>query len=142
MGSWLYYALLGAICAALATIFAKIGLKGIDSLTVTGVRSAVMTGLIVLFLLALFLSGSWRPQVITGKAWIYVVLSAAAGAASWIFFFKALRLGEASKVAFIDRSSVLFVLVLSILLLGEKPVPLKIIGGLLIFVGLVLISIS
>ncbi len=142
MGSWLYYALLGAICAALATIFAKIGLKGIDSLTVTGVRSAVMTGLIVLFLLALSLSGSWRPQVITGRAWIYVVLSAAAGAASWIFFFKALRLGEASKVAFIDRSSVLFVLVLSILLLGEKPAPLKIIGGLLIFVGLVLISLS
>lgn len=142
MGSWLYYALLGAICAALATIFAKIGLKGIDSLTVTGIRSIVMTALILVFLLALFITGSWRPQAINGRAWIYVLLSAVAGAASWIFFFRALRLGEASKVAFIDRSSVLFVLVMSIVFLGEKPALLKIAGGLAIFIGLILISIS
>lgn len=142
MSSWLYYALLGAICAALATIFAKIGLRGMDSLTVTGIRSTIMTGLILVFLLALFMTGSWRPQAISGKAWMYVFLSGAAGAASWIFFFKALRLGEASKVAFIDRSSVLFVLLMSILFLGEKPAPLKIVGGLAIFIGLILISIS
>ncbi len=142
MNSWFFYALLGALSAALATIFAKIGLKDIDSLTVTGIRSVAMTGLIVAFLLSLYLTGSWRPQIIGGRAWIYVILSAAAGAASWIFFFKALRLGEASKVAFIDRSSVLFVLVLSIVFLGERPSLLKIIGGLLVFVGLIIISSS
>ncbi len=142
MGSWLYYALLAALCAALATIFAKVGLKDVDSLTATGIRSIIMTAMILLFLMVLMGSGYWRPSGLRGSAWLYIVLSGLAGAASWILYFKALRLGEASKVAFIDRSSVLFVLFLSILLLGEKPAPLKIIGGLMVFVGLVLISLS
>ncbi len=142
MHAWLVYALLAALCAALATVFAKIGLSGIDSLTVTGIRSVVMTGLVLLFLLLLYTTGSWRPYVLKPGNYLYIVLSGIAGAASWILFFKALKLGEASKVAFIDRSSILFVLIISIILLGEKPTPLKIFGGLLIFVGLIMISIS
>ncbi len=136
------YALLAALCAALATVFAKIGLSGIDSLTVTGMRSIVMTGLILLFLLLLYATGSWRPSALKPGNYLYIILSGISGAASWILFFKALKLGEASRVAFIDRSSVLFVLIISIILLGEKPVPLKVFGGLLIFLGLILISIS
>ncbi len=142
MHAWLVYALLAALCAALATVFAKIGLSGIDSLTVTGIRSVVMTGLVLLFLLLLYTTGSWRPYVLKPGNYLYIVLSGIAGAVSWILFFKALKLGEASKVAFIDRSSILFVLIISIILLGEKPTPLKIFGGLLIFVGLIMISIS
>ena len=142
MGSWLYYALAAALCAALATIFAKVGLRDIDSLTATGIRSIVMTSLILLFLVMLMRSGYWRPSGLRGSAWLYILLSGLAGAASWILYFKALKLGDASKVAFIDRSSVLFVLVLSIVLLGEKPAPLKIIGGIMVFAGLILISLS
>ena len=130
---WKYYALLSALFAALTAIFAKIGVKDINSDLATAIR----TSSIVLF-------GTHLGEIkdISRHTWAFLILSGIATGLSWLFYFKALQSGEVSRVAPIDKLSVVITIFLSFFLLKE-PVSLKvIIGALLITGGSVLMLIK
>jgi len=132
-------AILDAFFAALVAIFAKIGLQGVDSNVATAVRTIVMAIFIIGFVIAIG-KGPLLTQL-TRRDVFFIVLSGVAGAISWLLYFAALKLADASKVAPIDRASVLFVLILSALILGEKIALKTAIAGVLIFIGVLLLII-
>jgi transporter family protein len=136
---WFVLAVLDAFFAALVAIFAKVGLQGVDSNVATAVRAIVMTVFVVGFVVAM----GKGPQLtqLTSKDMAYIVLSGVAGAISWLLYFAALKMADASKVAPVDRASLLFVLVLSALLLGEKITLKTALAGTLIFIGVLLLAI-
>jgi transporter family protein len=139
MPSWILFALLSAVAAALVAIFGKMGISNIDSTLATTVRAIIMA----VFLLAVsFGLGSWESfKAIDNKALIFIALSGVAGALSWLFYFFALKNGPASGVAALDRLSVVFVLVLAILFLGENLTWKSGLGAALLTAGAVLMSI-
>jgi transporter family protein len=139
MVDWFVLAVLDAFFAALVAIFAKVGLQGVDSNVATAVRAIVMTVFIVGFVVAM----GKGPQLtqLTSKDMAYIVLSGVAGAISWLLYFAALKMADASKVAPVDRASLLFVLILSALLLGEKITLKTALAGTLIFIGVLLLAI-
>jgi transporter family protein len=139
MVDWFVLAVLDAFFAALVAIFAKVGLQGVDSNVATAVRAIVMTVFIVGFVIAM----GKGPQLtqLTSKDMAYIVLSGVAGAISWLLYFAALKMADASKVAPVDRASLLFVLILSALLLGEKITLKTALAGTLIFIGVLLLAI-
>ncbi|MGB9778577.1 MAG: EamA family transporter [Candidatus Bathyarchaeales archaeon] len=139
MVDWFVLAVLDAFFAALVAIFAKIGLQGVDSNVATAVRAIVTAVFIVGFVIAM----GKGPQLtqLTSKDMAYIVLSGVAGAISWLLYFAALKMADASKVAPVDRASLLFVLVLSALLLGEKITLKTALAGTLIFIGVLLLAI-
>jgi bacterial/archaeal transporter family protein len=117
--SWYYWALMSAVFAALTAIFAKIGIQGVNSDLATLVRTAI-----VLIVLSAFvwLSGKWsNPFVLPAKTWWFLGLSALATGASWVCYFRALQMGEASKVAPVDKLSLMLVAVFAFAFLGERP---------------------
>ena len=137
---WLPLALLSAFFAALVAIFGKIGLEKVDSTLATTVRAAVM----FLFLLAVALALGKAPAIgsIQGKTAFYIILSGIAGALSWLCYFWALKVGKASQVAPFDRLSVVFVMVLAAIFLGEK-IGLKSGAGIVLMTaGAVLIALA
>jgi len=136
---WFIYALLGAIAAALASIFAKMGLQNVDSITATALRSIVMT--IMVFTVLYFTRGYSGLTNLTQREYLFILLSGLAGGASWILYFIALQRGEAGRVAIVDRSSVLFVIVLAALILQEELTVRKIIAAILVFSALVLLAV-
>ncbi len=116
---WIYWALLSAVFAALTAIFAKIGIQGVDSDLATLVRTAV-----ILLVLAAFvwLAGKWRnPLSLAPRTLGFLTLSALATGASWVCYFRALQLGPASRVAPIDKLSVVLVAVFAVIFLAERP---------------------
>lgn len=116
---WIYWALLSAVFAALTAIFAKIGIQGIDSDLATLVRTAII---IVVLSAFVWLAGKWsNPFELPAKTWIFLGLSGLATGASWVCYFRALQLGEASKVAPIDKLSLVLVAVFAFAFLGERP---------------------
>jgi len=135
---WFVLAILSAFFAALVAIFAKIGLQGVDSDVATAVRAVVMMAFIIAFVVSI----GKGPQLtqLTSKDAGFIVLSGIAGALSWLFYFAALKLADASKVAPIDKASILFVLVLSALFLAEKITPKIAIAAALIFIGVLLLA--
>jgi len=137
---WFLLAVLSAFFAALVSIFAKIGLQGVDSTVATAVRAIVMMLSIVIFVISIG-KGSQLTQF-TSKDMGFIVLSGVAGALSWLFYFAALKLADASKVAPVDRASVLFVMVLSALFLGEKITLKTAAAGILIFIGILLLAVK
>ena len=137
---WFVLALLSAFFAALVAIFAKVGLQGVDSNVATAMRSIIMAFFVVAFIT--YLGKLNQLTQITGKDMIFIVLSGIAGAASWLCYFAALRLADASKVAPIDRSSVLMVLVLAALFLGEKVTLKTAAAGVLVFLGVLLLALK
>ncbi len=139
MVDWFILAILDAFFAALVAIFAKIGLQGVDSNVATAVRTIVMAIFIIGFVIAIG-KGPLLTQL-TRRDVFFIVLSGVAGAISWLLYFAALKLADASKVAPIDRASVLFVLILSALILGEKIALKTAIAGVLIFIGVLLLII-
>lgn len=136
--SWIIFAILSAIFAALVAIFGKIGMQNIDSVLGTTLRSLVM----FLFLAAtfIFLGKADFISTIDKKALFFIILSGVAGAISWLFYFIALKDGPASGVAAIDRLSVVFVVILAILFLGEKLNIQSILGAILLIVGAILLT--
>lgn len=129
---WKYYALLSALFAALTAVFAKIGVKDINSDLATAIRTSV-----ILFITwGIVLAGNHTAEVkgISGHAWIFLVLSGAATGLSWLFYFKALQAGDVSRVAPIDKLSVVITICLSFLFLKE-PVSLRVIIGALLITG-------
>lgn len=129
---WKYYALLSALFAALTAVFAKIGVKDINSDLATAIRTSV-----ILFITwGIVLAGNHTAEVkgISGHTWIFLVLSGAATGLSWLFYFKALQVGDVSRVAPIDKLSVVITICLSFLFLKE-PVSLRVIIGALLITG-------
>ncbi len=134
--SWIIFALLSAITAALVAIFGKIGVSGIDTTLATTVRAIIMA----LFLIIVsFTLGKFQfLNTINNKALGYIVLAGISGALSWLFYFLALKFGPASGVAALDRLSVVFVLIFSVLFLAEKLTAYKLLGAILITLGAIL----
>ncbi|WP_445954494.1 EamA family transporter [Thauera sp. SDU_THAU2] len=117
--NWFFWAVLSACFAALTAIFAKVGVAGVDSDLATLVRTVL-----ILFVLAPFvwLAGKWsNPLVLPPKTLLFLALSALATGASWICYFRALQFGEASKVAPVDKFSLVLVAIFAFLFLGERP---------------------
>ncbi len=129
---WKYYALLSALFAALTAVFAKIGVKDINSDLATAIRTSV-----ILFITwGTVLAGNHTAEVkgISGHTWIFLILSGAATGLSWLFYFKALQVGDVSRVAPIDKLSVVITICLSFLFLKE-PASLRVIIGALLITG-------
>ena len=136
--SWQFWALLSATFAALTAIFAKIGIEQIDSDVATFIRTVVI--LIVLGGILLG-SGQWQPPTsISGRTYLFLVLSGLATGVSWLCYFRALKLGDAARVAPLDKLSVVFVAILGVLFLGEKLSMPNWIGIALIASGAVLVA--
>ena len=130
---WKYYALLSAFFAALTAIFAKIGVKDINSDLATAIRTAVI--LLITWGIVLFGNHVGEVCSIPRHAWLFLILSGAATGLSWLFYFKALQTGDVSRVAPVDKLSVVMTICLSFLFLKE-PVSLRVIvGALLITAG-------
>jgi len=134
---WKTYAVLSAVFAALTAILAKIGVTGIDSNLATAIRTLVI--LLITWGIVFFSSGFSGVKELTGRNVLFLVLSGVATGLSWLFYFKALQLGDASKVAPVDKLSVALTIFLSIILLGEPADPKVIIGGLMIVAGTLVI---
>ncbi|WP_440059284.1 EamA family transporter [Thermogladius sp. 4427co] len=139
METWFFYALLDALMAALATIFAKIGLTGVDSITATALRSVVMMLFSIFFMLAV--RGTGYIQTISLRDVFFIIISGVAGALSWILYFLALQKGPTTPVVVVDKASLLFVAVLSILILGESLTVKKAVSLVLMFTAILLLSI-
>ncbi|HVO87952.1 MAG TPA: EamA family transporter [Casimicrobiaceae bacterium] len=117
--AWFYWALLSASFAALTAIFAKIGLEGVDSDLATLIRTFV-----IMLALGAFVYGTakWtNPLALSPRTLLFLVLSGLATGASWVCYFRALKLGDASRVAPIDKLSVVLVAVFAVVFLGERP---------------------
>jgi transporter family protein len=130
---WLILAFLSAIFAALVTIFGKMGLKTVDSTVATGVRAIIMA--VTMVGIILLLGKSSQITQLTSRDMLFIILSGVSGALSWVFYFAALKLADASKVATIDRSSILFIIILSYLILGEELSLKTVMAGVLVFLG-------
>jgi transporter family protein len=136
---WLVWALLSAVFAALTAIFAKIGLEGVDSDYATLVRTAVIIVVLGAFVAG---TGKWRnPATLTARSGLFLVLSALATGASWVCYFRALKIGEATRVAPIDKLSVVLVAIFAVVVLGERPSLREWLGILSIAVGAILLSL-
>jgi len=138
VSDWFVYALLGAFMAALASILAKVGLQRVDPVTATALRSLVMTTLV--FTVLYYTRGFSDVFRLNQREYIYIVLSGLAGGLSWILYFTALQRGEVSRVAVVDRSSVVLVVLLAALILQEELTMRKIIATLLVLVALILLT--
>jgi transporter family protein len=136
--NWIVWALLSALFAALTAVFAKIGIRGIDSNVATAVRTTV----IVVFTwgMAASLANVAEVRTYSQRTWVFLGLSGLATGMSWLCYFRALQLGEASRVAPIDKLSVVFVIIFAALFLEEKITWHHVVGGALIAGGAVLLA--
>jgi transporter family protein len=135
---WIVYALLAAVFAALVAIFGKVGISGIDTTTATAIRAVVMAALLVALTLALGKAGGVRQ--VSLHSMTFIVLSGAAGALSWLFYFLALRHGPVVGVAALDRLSVVLVFVLATAFLGDPFTWKGAVGATLVVGGSVLLT--
>ncbi len=130
---WIFYALMSAVFAALVSILAKVGIKGINSNLATAIRTVVV---LIMAWGIVFLTGKQKElSTLTNKNWRFLIYSGIATGASWLFYFRALQLGEASKVAPLDKLSIVFTMIMAFVFLGEAFTIKTAIGGLLIVAG-------
>ncbi|HNQ47321.1 MAG TPA: EamA family transporter [Syntrophorhabdus sp.] len=137
--TWFFWAAMSAVFAALTAIFAKIGLEGVDSDLATLIRTAI-----IVFLLGAFvgLTGKWvNPLSLSGRALFFLALSALATGVSWVCYFRALKAGDASQVAPVDKFSLVLVAVFAFLFLGERPSTREWIGIALVAIGVLTLAI-
>jgi transporter family protein len=138
--SWQFWAVLSAIFAALTAIFAKVGVEDVPADLATFIRTVIILALLGLILLA---SGEWRvPGAIPSKTYLFLLLSGLATGASWLCYFRALKIGEAAKVAPIDKLSVVLVAIFGVIFLGEKLSALAWLGVVLVGTGAVVIAFA
>jgi len=136
--SWQIWAVLSAVFAALTALFAKIGVENINSDFATFIRTVVIVCVLGLILLA---TGQWQPlDSVSPRTYTFLLLSALATGGSWICYFRALKLGEAARVAPIDKLSVVMVAVFGVAFLGERLSAVNWIGVLLISAGAVFVA--
>jgi transporter family protein len=136
--NWFFWALLSAVFAALTAIFAKIGLEGVDSDLATLIRTFVIMVVLIGFV---HVTGKWsNPFELTSRTWLFLVLSGLATGASWVCYFRALKIGEASKVAPVDKLSLLLVAVFAFLFLNERPSVREWVGILMVGAGVLVLG--
>ena len=130
---WVVYALLSALFAASTSILAKIGIHGVDSNLATAIRTVVV---LVMAWGLVFMTGVQKQiSNIGARSWLFLVLSGIATGLSWLFYYQALQMGDASRVVPIDKSSVVISMVLAFVVLKEQLTWQSIVGGLLITAG-------
>ncbi|KKW34522.1 MAG: hypothetical protein UY81_C0072G0008 [Candidatus Giovannonibacteria bacterium GW2011_GWA2_53_7] len=139
---WLFYAFLSSITAAAVAIFAKLGLKTLDSTLATTIRSIIMAAFLVVVSLFLKKFQGFTIESLNSKDWWLIAAAGISGALSWLFYFFALKYAPAVKVVVIDRLSLVFVIVLAALFLGEAIGWKSVVGGLLMVAGAVLITLK
>jgi transporter family protein len=138
--SWFYWDIMSAVFAALTAIFAKIGIQGINSDFATLIRTFIISVVLVFFV---WFTGKWSdPFALPAKTWTFLGLSALATGASWICYFRALQIGDASKVAPVDKLSLVLVAIFAFTFLGERPAPREWIGIAMIAAGVLLLAIK
>ena len=129
---WFIFAILSAIFAALTSILAKIGIENVNSNLATAVRTIIV---VLMAWFMVFITGNQNGIVdISKKSWIFLILSGLATGASWLCYYKALQLGEASKVVPIDKLSIVITIVLAFIFLGEQ-ITLKTLIGCCLIIG-------
>ena len=136
--SWFFWAALSAVFAAMTAIFAKIGIQGVDSDLATLVRTAIIMVVLSAFV---WYAGKWsNPFMLSSRTWVFLGLSGLATGASWVCYFRALQLGEASKVAPVDKFSLVLVAVFAYIFLGERPAPRDWLGIGLVASGVLVLA--
>lgn len=130
---WKIYALLSALFAALTAIFAKVGVRGINSDLATAIRTTVI--LMLTWGIVIFGSHINEMKDVSRSTWLFLIISGLSTGLSWLFYFKAIQLGNVSRVAPIDKLSVVITMLLAFLFLHEQPSIKVILGALLIAVG-------
>lgn len=138
--SWLFYALMSALFAAATAILAKIGIKNVDSNLATAIRTIV----ILIFAWSIVLAQGTLKQIgtISRFSLVFLVLSGIATGLSWLFYFRALQLGEAAQVSPIDKLSLVMTIILAAIILKEKVTLSIVIGAVLMSVGAILIVVG
>lgn len=136
---WFILALLSAVFAALTSILAKVGIDGVNSNLATAIRTAVV--LVMAWGMVFITNAQSGLNDISKKSWIFLILSGLATGASWLCYYKAIQLGDVSKVVPIDKLSIIFTLVLAFVFLHEKFTPKSAVGCLLIGAGALLMVI-
>jgi len=137
MPQWLLYALLSAFFAALTAIFAKAGLKDVNADLATAVRTAII--LFITWGIVLFKGSANQVNAFSKNNWLFLVLSAFATGASWLFYYRALQAGKASEVSIVDKGSLIFTVLLAFLFLKEPLTPKLLLAVALIFSGLLVL---
>ncbi|MFC4624906.1 EamA family transporter [Daeguia caeni] len=139
LDSWQFWAFLSAVFAALTAIFAKVGIQGINSDFATLIRTLVIIAALCLFLT---LTGQWqKPGEVSLRSWLFLILSGLATGASWLAYFRALQIGDAARVAPIDKLSVVLVALFGAVFLGERMSAINWTGIALIGCGVVLVAL-
>lgn len=136
---WFFWVSLSAVFAALTAIFAKVGIQGVDSDLATLVRTAI-----IIVVLAAFveLTGKWsNPLELASKTWVFLGLSGLATGASWVCYFRALQIGDASKVAPVDKPSLVLAALFAFAFLGERPTLREWSGIAMVAAGVPVLSI-
>lgn len=138
MSEWMIWAGLAAVFAALTAIFAKIGISGVGSDFATFLRTIVVLVSLGFIVLA---TGQWQPLgSVSSKSYLFILLSGLATGASWLCYFRALKLGEASRVAPIDKLSVVLVAVFGVVFLGERLAAINWLGVIFITAGVLMVA--
>jgi transporter family protein len=138
IGSWQLWALLSASFAALTAIFAKIGIENVNSDFATFIRTAVIICALAAFLVA---TDQWQPfGSVSGRSYLFLILSGLAAGGSWVCYFRALKIGKASQVAPIDKLSVVLVALFGVTVLGERLTLSNWFGVALIALGAILVA--
>ena len=137
MPQWLLFAFLSAIFAALTAIFAKAGLKDVNADLATAIRTAII--LIITWGIVFFKGIGGQVSGLSKNNWLFLVLSAFATGASWLFYYRALQVGKVSEVSIIDKGSLLFTILLAFIFLKEPMTPKVLIGAALIFGGMLVL---
>jgi transporter family protein len=137
--NWFWWAILSAVFAGLTAVLAKVGVKDINSDLATAIRTTVIV--ILVWAIAAARSGQ-RLAEVPGYTWLFLVLSGTATGASWLCYFQALKIGEVSKVAPIDKLSVVVAMLLAVLFLKEPVTWPKCVGGVLIVAGAMLFTLD
>lgn len=133
---WMLFAILSAVFAALTSILAKVGIDGVNSNLATAIRTVVVV--LMAWGMVFLTNAQSGLGEISRKSWLFLILSGLATGASWLFYYRALQIGEASKVVPIDKLSVVITLVLAFVFLHEQVTPKSLIGCVLIGAGTLL----
>ncbi len=136
--SWQFWALLSAVFAALTAVFAKVGVSGINSDFATLIRTVVVIAVLAAIVAA---TNQWQPLAsISTRTWIFLTLSGLGTGASWLCYFRALKMGDVARVAPIDKLSIVFVALIGVAFLGERLSPLNWLGVVLFGAGIWLVA--
>ena len=138
---YILYALLGAIMASMGTIFAKLGLKGVDANLLTAIRGIVMAIIVSIAALSFGKLTVTALSSLSTKQWVFVILSGLGGALSWIFFYQALSVGPTVAVTVIDKLSIVLTAILATIILAESITIQMGVGLVLVFLGTLLVAV-